>query len=108
MQRITQILISPTEPLSTNLLWAKLIGDKLAFYLHLNGRWRPISIVNDHDTPNTDDDTIAAIGDIGQTIKEEVTRQVTEHDQNVQDVHYADSTVSGEDYPEVTIFGSGI
>ena len=105
--RITQIIISPTEPTATNLMWARLIGDKMTFYLYFNGRWRPVHLVNDQGTPTPEDDSIAEISDIGQTVQEEVSRQIQEHDVGVNDVHFALQPTDGKEYPNVMIFGSG-
>jgi hypothetical protein len=99
--KLSGINISTTEP-NPDLLWAKpMPGGGFAFYLFNNGRWQPMKIVNDMGTSSVADDVVATIGsgtidNLDDIVRDEVTRQVSEHDDNIRDTHNADTGDDGE------------
>ena len=103
--RIRDILVTELQPEAQNVLWLKPVEGGFTLYMHRNGEWKPFRIINTMDTPTPDDDividtdNIPTIDNLEEVIKEEVTTQVNEHDKNVKDVHYEESTDSRE-YPE--------
>lgn len=52
-----KIVESLYEPKATNVLWLKPVGSGFALYRYTNGKWEALRFMNDHGTPNTDDDT---------------------------------------------------
>ena len=109
MRVLKGIILSPTEPPSTDVLWIKPVQGGVAFYTH-EGFWDPLQIVNDMGTATPDDDVvidaknIPSMESLEQKIEGEVTKQVAVHDEKVGDVHQTSSGDS-RDYPEVHLFG---
>lgn len=40
--KLSTIVFSPTEPLSTNVLWGKPVGNNVTFYIFRNGSWEKL------------------------------------------------------------------
>lgn len=110
--KLSGIDIRTTEP-NPDLLWAKpMPGGGFAFYLFNNGRWQPMRIVNDRETSSVEDDEIITpdsdiINNIDDIVRDEVNRQVSEHDDSVRDTHNAATGDDGE-YADVGGLFSGI
>ena len=103
---ITKLLISSTQPSSFNIAWARPLADGSGFalYLPIDGAWRPIQLMNTKATPyNVEDDEVINVGNIGEEVEMEVTRQMAGHDDAVGDVHSATSS-DESDYPEINIY----
>lgn len=110
-----KIVESKTEPLAKNVLWLKPVDGGFAFYRHYNGRWVPLKLMDDKGTVNPEDDTPADISNIpaivtetveqilpeaiGDSVEEEVKKQMGVHDVQVGDVHYEESQ-DGTEYPD--------
>ena len=97
-----KIVEDPLEPRATNVLWLRPIGDGFSFYRYKNGHWEALKMVDDKGTASPDDDTemdVPSMDNIDDKIQKEVTEQMAVHDENVKDVHYEESTDTGE-YPD--------
>jgi hypothetical protein len=57
MRILKGTIISSTEPPSTDVLWLKPVGEGLTVYAFEDGRWKVQKLMDDHGTPDTDDDT---------------------------------------------------
>ena len=55
MQILEKIILSKTEPPSTNCVWIKPIGDSVAIYC-FDGYWKPATIVDGNGTISPYDD----------------------------------------------------
>ncbi len=107
MQILEKIVISRTEPDSTNVLWIKPIKGGVCFYAFYMGTWNTLKIMNDKGTPSTEDDEIVDISNIPEIVEKEVTEQITAHDKSVNDTHNAVSADTN-DYPDVTVIQASI
>lgn len=56
MDKVTTVL-NNLEPKSNNTLWLKPVSGGFAAYLREQGAYKPLKLVDDNDTPSTDDDT---------------------------------------------------
>ena len=56
MRVIKGIILSKTEPPSTDVLWMRPVEGGIALYL-FDGLWKILRLMNDHGTMTTDDDT---------------------------------------------------
>ena len=54
---LDKTVISTTEPPWTTVLWIKPVEGGVAHYAWLNGKWQILRLMNDHGTPNPNDDT---------------------------------------------------
>ena len=55
---LDKIYVSNTEPIVTNVLWAKpLDGGAFALYAFISGKWGVLKLMNDNGTPYPYDDT---------------------------------------------------
>lgn len=69
---LDKIYISSTEPIVTNVLWAKpLDGGAFSLYAFLSGKWGLLKLMRDNGTPYPDDDTPGGSADDCYT-KEEI------------------------------------
>ena len=64
MRVINYIVLSPTEPSQTDVLWVKPMGGGVVFYL-FDGTWKPLKLVDSKSTSITSDDTIWEGGSSG-------------------------------------------
>ena len=109
MQVLKGIILSPTEPPSTDVLWIKPVQGGVALYIH-DGTWMSLQIINDMGTATPDDDVVIDVKNIPsmenleQKIEGEVTKQMATHDEEVRDTHN-EPTGDSHDYPDVVIFG---
>ena len=110
------IELSPTQPSRTDIAWAKPVKGGFALYLYFDGNWKPQVVMDSMGTDTPEDDKTADISDIpaivtntvqeilpdviGDSVEEEVARQMAGHDESVNDTH---NTGSGDDndYPDV-------
>ena len=95
---IDRIVVQTSPPRQRNVLWAKIVGDGFTFYIFNNGYWQPMRLMNDEGTLTTDDDTVEDISKIGDTITEEVSKQIETLEEGM--VNSQDST-DGKEYPDV-------
>lgn len=58
MYRILRnVVISDTIPQNSDVLWLRPVEGGFALYYHNNGYWKILRIMNDHGTPDPEDDT---------------------------------------------------
>lgn len=87
---VDKIWMSGREPSNPNVLWCKPVGGGMAFYIFNNGRWQPVSIVDDKGTATPSDDTKIEGSAIGQTLEKVIDSSISLRD-----------TTDSKEYPDV-------
>lgn len=52
-----KIVESIYEPRNTNVIWLRPVEGGFSFYRYQNGKWEILRLMNDHGTPDPEDDT---------------------------------------------------
>jgi len=129
---LDKTVISTTEPPWTTVLWIKPVEGGVAHYAWLNGKWQILRLMNDHGTPNPNDDTPidihegqlgpATVGteqliddsvmeeDLNSTVREKIQKTYHQSDESLHmdyDIANSNSGGSGEFNDPVVIEEEG-
>ena len=86
MKVLQKIVVSSTEPPGTDCLWIRKVSGGVALY-SFDGKWEKLRLMDDHDTPEYDDDTPIDIHE-GQLGPDTVgTEQIIDNSVEMQDLN---------------------